>query len=119
MRSGIERKRQNMNTSHERIKVVRLIPVLDFGGVESRFILQSKLIDRERFDFRVCTFWKPGAAAEKIRESGIEVEVYALPAGKVGKFLGYVKDPLAKKCNSVVGSDLYIDLWDHNLILFE
>ena len=64
-----------MNTSHERIKVVRLIPVLDFGGVESRFILQSKLIDRERFDFRVCTFWKPGAAAEKIRESGIEVDV--------------------------------------------
>ncbi len=61
--------------SSHKIKVVRLIPVLDFGGVESRFILQSTLMDRERFDLRVCTFWKPGAAAQKIQELGIPVDV--------------------------------------------
>ncbi len=59
----------------KRIKVIRLIPVLDFGGVESRFILQSRLMDRERFELRVCTFWKPGAAAEQIEALGIPVDV--------------------------------------------
>jgi glycosyltransferase involved in cell wall biosynthesis len=59
----------------DRIKVIRLIPVLDFGGVESRFVLQSTLMDRERFDLRVCTFWKPGEAAQKIQAQGIPVDV--------------------------------------------
>lgn len=51
-----------------------MIPVLDFGGVESIFVLQSKLIDRARFDFRVCTFWKKGAAARDVEATGIEVD---------------------------------------------
>ena len=57
------------------IRVTRLLPVLDFGGVESRVVLQSSMIDREEFDYRVCAFWKPGEAAERIRDAGIEVDV--------------------------------------------
>ena len=61
--------------SDRRKKVVRLLPVLDFGGVESRVTLQSSLMDHERFELRVCTFWKPGQAAEAIREMGVPVDV--------------------------------------------
>jgi len=60
--------------SNRRPRIVRLIPVLDFGGVESIFVLQSKLIDRTSFDFRVCTFWKKGAAARDVEAAGIEVD---------------------------------------------
>jgi glycosyltransferase involved in cell wall biosynthesis len=56
-----------------RVKVTRLIPVLDFGGVETTFALEADRIDRDRFDFQVCTFWKPGAAADRIRAAGIDV----------------------------------------------
>lgn len=55
--------------------VIRLNPVLDFGGVESIFVLQAKFIDRERFDFRVCTFWKDGIAARSIEALGVPVDV--------------------------------------------
>jgi glycosyltransferase involved in cell wall biosynthesis len=58
-----------------RIKVVRLLPTLDFGGVESRAILQAELQDRERFDLRVCAFWRDGVAAQKIRALGIQVDI--------------------------------------------
>lgn len=61
--------------AQERIKVVRLLPVLDFGGVESRIVLQSQLMPRDKFDFRVCAFWRPGAAAEKIRALGVTVDI--------------------------------------------
>ncbi len=54
--------------------VLRLMPVLDFGGVESRIITQSALMNRERFDFRVATFWKKGAAALAVERQGIRVE---------------------------------------------
>lgn len=33
------------------------------------------MIDRERFDFRVCTFWNDGDAARRVREQGIPVDV--------------------------------------------
>src|SRR4051812_22494897 len=58
-----------------RTRVVRLLPTLDFGGVESRAILQSELHDRERLDLRVCTFHRAGAAADAIRALGIPVDV--------------------------------------------
>ncbi len=61
--------------SRRPIRITRLLPVLDFGGVESRVILQSEMIDRTEFDYRVCTFWKPGEAAKKIRDAGIHVDV--------------------------------------------
>lgn len=60
-------------TGSNRIKVIRLIPVLDYGGVETTFALEADGIDRERFDFQVCTFWKPGTAADRIRRAGIPV----------------------------------------------
>src|SRR5690242_14126551 len=55
--------------------VVRLIPVLDFGGVETNFVQQARTIDRSKYDFRVCTFWKHGEAARRIEASGIQVDV--------------------------------------------
>lgn len=59
----------------KRATVVRLLPTLDFGGVESRAKLQSELHDRSGFDLRVCTFHKDGAAAEAIRKLGVPVDV--------------------------------------------
>ncbi len=61
--------------SDRRVKIIRLMPVLDFGGVESRIVLQSQMIDRERFDYRVCAFWSPGEAAKNIRANGVEVDI--------------------------------------------
>lgn len=66
--SGIMNKRR-------KLKLVRLIPVLDFGGVETVFDIWSQFVDRERYDVRVCTFWKDGAAAQAIRARGIPVDV--------------------------------------------
>jgi glycosyltransferase involved in cell wall biosynthesis len=37
--------------------------------------LLSRLIDRERFDFRVCTFWQHGASARAVEKAGIRVDV--------------------------------------------
>jgi len=64
-----------MRHGGSRAKVVRLIPVLDFGGVETTFVLEAEGIDRSRFDLRVCTFWKAGNAAQRIRDLGIPVDV--------------------------------------------
>lgn len=61
-----------------RIRVVRLVPVLDFGGVESRLVLQSQMIDRSEFDYRVCTFSRPGEAAQRVRNAGIPVDVLSV-----------------------------------------
>lgn len=59
----------------KRVKLVRLIPVLDFGGVETMFELWSQVVDHERYEVRVCTFWNDGAAATAIRANGIPVDV--------------------------------------------
>ena len=40
-----------------------------------RLTLQCELLDRERFDIRVCTFWKEGAAARKLKKLGIPVDI--------------------------------------------
>jgi glycosyltransferase involved in cell wall biosynthesis len=61
--------------SYVRKRIVRLLPTLDFGGVESRALLQSELHDRDQFELRVCTFHSDGAAAAAIRERGIPVDV--------------------------------------------
>ncbi len=55
--------------------VVRVMPVLDYGGVEQCTISLAESIDRTPFDLRVCTFWKAGSAAERIREMGVPVDV--------------------------------------------
>lgn len=58
-----------------RLVVARVLPTLDFGGVESRVVLTAERIDRSRFDFRVITFHRAGAAAARIAASGIPVQV--------------------------------------------
>lgn len=57
-----------------RIRVIRLIPVLDFGGVESIFVQWGQLVDRERYDPRICTLSKAGAAAAELRGLGVAVD---------------------------------------------
>lgn len=53
---------------------MRLLPELDFGGVESRVVLQSRMHSRERYRLSVCTFHKPGAAADAVKQAGIPVK---------------------------------------------
>jgi glycosyltransferase involved in cell wall biosynthesis len=50
------------------------MPVMDFGGVESRIITQASLMDVDKFDFRICTFWKKGAAAAAVEALGVRVD---------------------------------------------
>lgn len=59
----------------QRMRVIRLMSELDFGGVETGIVIQAELMDRERFDLRVCTFWKAGASARRVQELGIPVDV--------------------------------------------
>jgi len=59
-----------------KLRVLRLLPELDFGGVESRVVLQSRLHDRGRFELSVAAFHRGGAAAEAVR--GADVPVHEL-----------------------------------------
>ena len=59
----------------DRLRVVRLLPALDFGGVESRVVLQAKLHDRTRFDLQVVALGNSGDAAQRIRAAGVPVHV--------------------------------------------
>jgi glycosyltransferase involved in cell wall biosynthesis len=64
---------QEPSAARRRLKVVRLIPVLDFGGVETTFLLEAESVDRTSFDFSICTFWNDGRMAAQIRETGTRV----------------------------------------------
>ena len=55
------------------------MPVLDFGGVEARVVLQSSKSFARSYDLRVCTFDRARAAAEAVRAEGIEVDVLDTP----------------------------------------
>lgn len=61
--------------AERRMRVVRVLPELDFGGVESRVSVQGMLHDREAYELSVCAFHKDGAAARSIREQGLRVDV--------------------------------------------
>lgn len=61
--------------SPERLTVVRLMPVLDYGGGEQCTESLVKYIDHEQFDLRVCTFWEPGQIAARIQRMGVPVDV--------------------------------------------
>jgi glycosyltransferase involved in cell wall biosynthesis len=56
------------------LHVVRLVPTLDFGGVESRVVLWARRIDRARYAPRVCTFWRFGEAARRVEAEGVPVD---------------------------------------------
>lgn len=60
--------------SSDRLKVIRLLPVLDFGGVESITAMLGRYIDRSRVELRVCTFSNPGDAAAQLERAGIPVD---------------------------------------------
>ncbi len=60
--------------------VLRLVPVLDFGGVESRIALQASMAHGRPWRLRVCTFDSDGAAAEAVRRHGVDVDVLGTPA---------------------------------------
>lgn len=60
--------------------MVRLMPVLDFGGVESRVVLQSSRSFTRSYDLRICTFDRARAASEAVRAEGIKVDVLDTPA---------------------------------------
>jgi glycosyltransferase involved in cell wall biosynthesis len=62
-------------TDEPRLRVVRLLPELDFGGVESRIELQARLHDKSRYELRVCAFHRGGAAAARVRSAGVPVDV--------------------------------------------
>lgn len=61
-----------------RLRVVRLVPGLDFGGVESRVVLQAQHHDRRALDFEVLAFHRLGAAARAIRDAGVTVRELAV-----------------------------------------
>jgi glycosyltransferase involved in cell wall biosynthesis len=61
--------------AERRMRVLRVLPELDFGGVESRVSVQSMLHDRNAYELSVCAFHKDGAAARSIREQGLRVDV--------------------------------------------
>lgn len=54
-------------------RIERVVPVLDFGGVESLLKVQASEHARGRFELSVCTFWQAGRAATEIRSSGVRV----------------------------------------------
>jgi glycosyltransferase involved in cell wall biosynthesis len=57
------------------VTVLRLLPELDFGGVESRLTVQARLHDRRAYRLVACCLHKPGKAAEALRELGVQVDV--------------------------------------------
>lgn len=57
------------------LNLLMLVPVLDFGGVESRIVIQAEAMRDRVKELRVCTFWKGGAAVERLRGQGIPVDV--------------------------------------------
>ena len=56
------------------LRVTRLLPVLDYGGAETTVVQQATQMERAGLELRVCTFWKEGTAAKKIRGAGIPVD---------------------------------------------
>ncbi len=69
------RAKNQARSSGSKVRVTRLLPVLDFGGVETRAVNQCRQMDFEGIDFRICTFWKKGDAAKKIEATGIPIDV--------------------------------------------
>jgi glycosyltransferase involved in cell wall biosynthesis len=56
-------------------RLLLLVPVLDFGGVETRIAIQVEhMRDRVR-ELRVCSFWKAGVTAERLRAMGVPVDI--------------------------------------------
>lgn len=57
------------------LRVLRLIPVLDFGGVESCFVMQAQNWTPPDIHVEYATFWNAGEAANTLRDMGEVVHV--------------------------------------------
>jgi glycosyltransferase involved in cell wall biosynthesis len=60
------------------VKLVLVAPVLDFGGVESRIVIQCRLMSEEFGELRVCSLSGDGHAAGQARDLGISVDVLGI-----------------------------------------
>ncbi len=60
-------------SSKRRLRIARIVPALDFGGVETRIGLQSETYDRSRFDLHVITMHRDGRAGMRVRAAGVPV----------------------------------------------
>ena len=52
------------------VKVLRLIPELNYGGVETRVVLQAKNNSKFNYEITFCAFHKEGVAFEKLCNLG-------------------------------------------------
>jgi glycosyltransferase involved in cell wall biosynthesis len=57
------------------MRVVRVVPELDFGGVETRAVLLAERAHAHGIDLHVVAFHKEGRAAEAIRAAGVPVHL--------------------------------------------
>lgn len=56
-------------------KLILVVPVLDYGGVESRIVIQSRLMRNYVREMRVCCLSGDGASAREVRRLGVPVDV--------------------------------------------
>ena len=61
--------------ARDRSTTVLLFPVLDFGGIESRAVIQAEGMAARGANVRVCCFADDGSAASAIRAVGVPVDV--------------------------------------------
>ena len=69
------------------VTVIVVLPVLDFGGIESRAAIQAEGMATSEFELRICCFGQDGAAADYIRTLGVPVDVLGVSPS--------VRNPLA------------------------
>lgn len=55
------------------LRILRVIPVLDFGGVESVFLTQAQHWDNADMSIEYLTFWEDGHIATEMRKLGARV----------------------------------------------
>ena len=67
-----------MMASASPIRVLRIIPVLDFGGVESLLLTQATHWAAQDIHVDYLTFWKDGHIADALRAQGATVHVLGI-----------------------------------------
>jgi glycosyltransferase involved in cell wall biosynthesis len=71
----MRRRASALGDSLKDAKIVLLVPVLDFGGVETQTVIHAKQMSESVGSLQVCCLADDGAAAEEIRAAGITVDV--------------------------------------------
>ncbi len=60
----------------ERLRIYHVVPSLNVGGRERLLVDIVKKHDRDRFDVGLCCLRKSGALADRLKDEGIEIEVF-------------------------------------------